>query len=174
MKLFGKYTIASSVIVFICSILLQLEIINVWTTKQNVLLNAKLDDVYSFVLNADYMEKWLPFATHIRAADNRPVGLNKKYFAIFEFPIVGPFKMLFNTVEYEHKYKIILESDSFLKTRFSFAFHNVKSESTKLNLQVTHQRPSLLFQYTIGPIIQLVTYQQVQHSLFKLRLIFPY
>ncbi|XP_067124298.1 uncharacterized protein [Centruroides vittatus] len=163
------------VIVAVMAILYQLEVKqNKWVTSKSILLKSKVDDAFSFITTVDYMRKWFPFASYVKEADDRPLDIGKKYYAIYEIPIWGEYAVVYKVVDYSSKRRIVVESDIFLRPRVEFDFLEVKENETKFTITILNQSLSYLFQYTLGPILYFLNNQKLQNSLFLLRMVLPY
>lgn len=145
-----------------------------WIASQSITLKAKLSDAFRFVTTSDYMSKWFPFVTSVREVDGKDMGIGKKYRAIYQLPVIGEYDMLYRVVEYIPHKMLAVESESCLRPRIEFHFDNVKEDECKMKVQVLFRRRSYLFQYTLGPLLQFLARQQLQRSLFLLRMVFPY
>uniref|UniRef100_A0A090XCW9 Putative secreted protein n=1 Tax=Ixodes ricinus TaxID=34613 RepID=A0A090XCW9_IXORI len=142
-----------------------------WIASQSITLKAKLSDAFRFVTTSDYMSKWFPFVTSVREVDGKDMGIGKKYRATYHLPVLGEYDMLYRVVEYIPHKMLAVESESCLRPRIEFHFDNVKEDECKMKVQVLFRRRSYLFQYTLGPLLQFLARQQLQRSLFLLRMV---
>uniref|UniRef100_A0A2R5LH20 Putative conserved secreted protein n=1 Tax=Ornithodoros turicata TaxID=34597 RepID=A0A2R5LH20_9ACAR len=147
---------------------------NKWVTSKSITLKAKLTDAFSFVTTADYMNKWLPFVSYVREADGKQMGIGKKYRATYEFPILGEYDMMYRVVDYAPRKNVIVESDFFLRPHVEFHFFETKEDECRMEVRLSFRRFSYLYQYSLGPILHFLAGQQLQRSLFLLRMVFPY
>ncbi|XP_063608083.1 uncharacterized protein LOC134782508 [Penaeus indicus] len=145
-----------------------------WEAKQMATIYATPEQMERFLLNPDTVEKWFQWVSIFKAADSRPVGVGKKYQAIYNLPIFGEYVMLMRVIEYKPKRLLILESESLLKPRFSVSLQEDTPKSSRLTFKLRYKRSSALFQWTVGPFLWFLTGQQLQHSLFMLRMMFPF
>lgn len=135
------------VIIAVSAILYQLEVKqNKWVTSKSIHLKSKLDDAFSFITTVDYMRKWFPFATYVKEADDRPLDVGKKYYAIYDIPVWGEYTVVYKVVEYS-KNHIAAESDTFLKPRVEFDFLEVKENECKVTITILSRRLSYLYQF---------------------------
>lgn len=173
-KMVNKWAIAC-IVGTIIAVMYQTEVEkDLWTVSKSVRLNAKLDDAINFVTATDYMSKWFPFASHVREADGRPLGVGKKYHAIYDIPFYGETKALYKIVDYQTLAKAVVESEGLLRPRLEFSFHQLEKDESRMSVSISFRRHSYLFQYVLGPIIYFITNQRLQHSLFVLRSITPF
>lgn len=145
-----------------------------WIASQSITLKAKMTDAFRFVTTSDYMSKWFPFVSTVREADGKDMGIGKKYRATYQLPVLGEYDMLYRVVEYVPYKKLAVESESCLRPRIEFHFDDVKEDECKMKIHVLFRRRSCLFQFTLGPLLQFLAGQQLQRSLFLLRMVFPY
>ncbi|KAK4297678.1 hypothetical protein Pmani_029918 [Petrolisthes manimaculis] len=144
-----------------------------WAAKQQGSLFTSPDMLQRFITNPDQVQKWFPMVSQFKSADSRPFGVGKKYQAIYDLPILGEYVMLLSVVEYKINHIITLESNSFLRPTFTINMVEKAPNNTILTFSMEYKRSSALFQWTLGPLLQFLTRQQMQRSLFQLRLIFP-
>lgn len=158
------------------AILYQVEVDknNNWITSQSITLKASISDSFKFVTTADYMSKWFPFVSSVREGDGKELGIGKEYYATYQLPVIGDFSVPYRIVEFVDQKKVAVESDSFLKPRIQFNFKKISEVECHMEVLVSFQRRSCLFQYTIGPLMHFLTSQQLQRSLFLLRMVLPY
>lgn len=144
-----------------------------WEATQAGSLFASPEMLQRFITNPDQVEKWFQLLSQFKAADSRPFGVGKKYQAIYDVPILGEYVMLLSVVEYRPNHLIVLDSNSFLRPRLSIKIEESGLKSSLLTFSLRYRRSSALFQWTLGPILKFLTKQQMQRSLFQLRLFFP-
>ncbi|KAG7175747.1 hypothetical protein Hamer_G009753 [Homarus americanus] len=145
-----------------------------WEATEFATIYASPDQMERFITNPDSVEKWFRWVSFFKAADSRPLGVGKKYQAIYNVPVFGEYVNLFKLVEYKPNKLVAVESSSFLKPRFTVKMEEGGPKTTRLTLKLKYRRSSALFQWTLGPVLWLVTSQQLQHSLFMLRMMFPF
>lgn len=75
-------------------------------------------------------------------------------------------------VEYVPQRKLVLQSDSLLKPRFTLTLDQPSTEHTKLSLSLVFRRNSALFRCTLGPLLWLLSSQQLRQSLFLVKMLF--
>ncbi|XP_077553096.1 uncharacterized protein LOC144167790 [Haemaphysalis longicornis] len=143
-----------------------------WVTSQAVTLKAGAGDAFRFVTTSEYMSKWLPFVSSVREADGRRMSVGKEYRATYELPLLGERDMMYRVVEYVPQRRIAVESDSWLQPRVEFRLEPGEGQC-RMEVLVSFRRHSYLFQYTLSPVLHFVSNQQLQRSLFLLRMVFP-
>ncbi|KAK7076740.1 hypothetical protein SK128_005365 [Halocaridina rubra] len=144
-----------------------------WEASESASLYASKEQLERFIANPSSVEKWFQWVSLFKAADSRPLGIGKKYQAIYVLPVLGEYVMLFRVMEYKPHELLVLESDSFIRPRFT-VYIEENSKSARLTLKLRYRRISALFQWTVGPMLYFLTSQQLQHSLFMLRMMFPF
>ncbi|XP_045599589.1 uncharacterized protein [Procambarus clarkii] len=145
-----------------------------WEATEHGIIYASPEQMERFLTNPDSVEKWFQWVSLFKAADSRPLGVGKKYQAIYNFPLLGEYVTLVKVVEYKPNSLIILESSSFLKPRFVIKMEESDLKTTRLTFRLKYRRSSALFQWTVGPVLWFLTSQQLTHSLFMLRMMFPF
>jgi len=164
-----------AVLAAVIALLYQLEADpSYWTAYSSVRLDVVPDEVMRFLTNIDQMEKWFSLVSYVRQADFKPVGVSKQYHAIYNIPWIGEYAILFKVVGHETNSKLHLESENLLKPRIEFNIRQSKPKETYLTIRIQYRRNSVLFQYTLSPLLYFVTNQQLHQSLFTLRMLFPY
>ncbi|KAK8787720.1 hypothetical protein V5799_022503 [Amblyomma americanum] len=118
------------------------------------------------------MSKWLPFVSSVREADGKQMSVGKEYRATCELPILGELGMSYRVVEYAPQRRVAVESESWLRPRLELRFEPGDSQC-RMHVLVSFRRRSYLFQYTLSPVLHFVSNQQLQRSLFLLRMVFP-
>ncbi|XP_075535170.1 uncharacterized protein LOC142570704 [Dermacentor variabilis] len=144
-----------------------------WVASQVITLKASTGDAYRFVTSSEYMSKWLPFVSSVLEADGKQMSVGKHYRATYEFPLIGEFHMSYHVVEYVPHRKVAVESESWLRPRLELRFEPSDDAQCRMHVLVSFRRRSYLFQYTLGPVLHFVSNQQLQRSLFLLRMVFP-
>ncbi|RXG70907.1 hypothetical protein Avbf_01529 [Armadillidium vulgare] len=89
-----------------------------------------------FLANADVTSKWFHWLSHFKEADTRPLGVGKKYQAFYNIPLIGEIVMLFRLTDYEPNHLFVLESESFLKPRFTMLLKKTEDGKTLLTLRL--------------------------------------
>lgn len=145
-----------------------------WAATEHAVIYASPEQMERFITNPDSVDKWFNWMSLFKSADSRPMGIGKKYQAIYDVPLLGEYTILLNVVEYKPNHLIVLESSSLLKPRFIIRMDENGSKATRLTFKLRYRRSSALFQWTVGPLLWFLTSQQLQHSLFMLRMMFPF
>ncbi|KAH7977887.1 hypothetical protein HPB49_003859 [Dermacentor silvarum] len=114
-----------------------------WVASQVITLKASAGDAYRFVTTSEYMSKASEFHTS------------------------------YHVVEYVPLRKVAVESESWLRPRLELRFESSGDAQCRMHVLVSFRRRSYLFQYTLGPVLHFVSNQQLQRSLFLLRMVFP-
>lgn len=162
-------------VVAVIAVLCQFEVPqNKWVVSKSIVLQASIEDSFKFVTSADYIDKWFPFLSRLKEADDRPLGNNKKYYAVYNLPLHGEYPMLYRITDYKEGGFIVVEGANMLRPQIEFRFLKLKEKGCKLSITITYRRKSVFFQYTLGPLLYFITSQKLQHSLFLLRMLFPY
>ncbi|KAH6920732.1 hypothetical protein HPB50_028280 [Hyalomma asiaticum] len=137
--------------------------------------------------------KWLPFVSSVFEADGKQMSVGKRYRATYEFPLLGEFDMSYSVVEYQPHRLVAVESDSWLRPRLELRVETSSEAQCRMHVLISFRRRSYLFQkptppqpspsplncrvisvtYTLGPVLHFVSNQQLQRSLFLLRMVFP-
>ncbi|GLH05559.1 hypothetical protein R5R35_005254 [Gryllus longicercus] len=136
------------------------------SVTQSTILNRYHSDLFQFVLHPDTVEMWFLWISHFRSADKRPVGVGKQYQAVYSFPFLGDQVLLFQVKKFVPDTCLVLESESLFRPRFEVESSPVsRGEQTRLTFRISFRRSSLLFQYTMGPILQVLARHYIQNSL---------
>ncbi|XP_049517051.1 uncharacterized protein LOC119441519 [Dermacentor silvarum] len=133
-----------------------------WVASQVITLKASAGDAYRFVTTSEYMSKWLPFVSSVLEADGKQMSVGKQYRATYEFPLLGEFHTSYHVVEYVPLRKVAVESESWLRPRLELRFESSGDAQCRMHVL-----------YTLGPVLHFVSNQQLQRSLFLLRMVFP-
>lgn len=145
-----------------------------WEATEYANIYASPEQMERFITNPDSVEKWFHWVSTFKAADSRPLGVGKKYQAIYNVSLLGEYVTLLKMVEYKANSLIVLESSNFLKPRFVIKMEEGERKTTRLTFRLRYRRSSALFQWTVAPFLWLLTSQQLQYSLFMLRMMFPF
>ncbi|CAL4160253.1 unnamed protein product [Meganyctiphanes norvegica] len=157
------------------AVLYQIEVDpGTWEASERGNIYASAEQIEQFITNPDLVEKWFQWVSIFKAADSRPISAGKKYQAIYKLPFLGEYVMLMRVVEYKHQKTLVLESQSLLRPRFTIQLEESSSNATRLIFKLRWQRTSALFQWSVGPFLCFLTSQQLQHSLFMLKMMFPF
>lgn len=152
----------------------QMEVkIDYWTSTDYTNVQADQDELFRFLTNTDQVGKWFSWVSYIRPADQRPLGINKKYEAVYKLPVIGEYGIMLNTVDYAPRQKIVLESGELLKPRIEIHLKQLRPRETRMTMTIHYRRYSVLFNIFVAPLLSLLTSQQVQLSLFTIRMFFP-
>lgn len=139
------------------------------SVSQTTILNSYHRDLFQFVLHPDTVEIWFLWISRFRSADKRPVGIGKLYQAVYNFPFLGDRILLFQVKKYVPDACLVIESDSLLKPRFEVESNPIRGgEQTKFTIRISFRRSSVLFQYTVGPLLRLLARHYIQNSLIFL------
>ncbi|PSN52226.1 hypothetical protein C0J52_12757 [Blattella germanica] len=161
-----KYHVLGTVIIIAVAILIRMETdTSTFSAVQSAVFHTDHRDLFHFVAHPDTVEMWFNWISHFRSADSKILGVGKLYQAVYSFPLLGDFVMLFRVVEYIPDTRIVLESESLLKPRVEVTSAPVNEEKTKLTFRLTFRRSSTLFQYTLGPFLHMLAQQHFKNSL---------
>lgn len=173
--MFSKGQFMIALIFGLIAVLYQIDTeTEIWEASESASLYASKEQLERFITNPDAVEKWFQWVSLFKAADSRPLGVGKKYQAIYNLPLLGEYMMLFRVVSYKPNELLVLESDALIKPRFVVRMEDGSSKTTRLTFKLRYRRISALFQWTVGPLMYFLTSQQLQHSLFMLRMMFPF
>ncbi|XP_075736363.1 uncharacterized protein LOC142776478 [Rhipicephalus microplus] len=144
-----------------------------WVASQSITLKASGADAFRFVASSEYMSKWLPFVSSVVEADGKQMSIGKRYRATYELPLIGEVDTWYNVVEYQPYGRVAVQSESWLRPRLELRVETTSESQCRMHVLVSFRRKSYLFQYTLGPVLHFVSNQQLQRSLFLLRMVFP-
>ncbi|KAL3191873.1 hypothetical protein MRX96_059381 [Rhipicephalus microplus] len=136
---------------------------------------------------------WLPFVSSVVEADGKQMSIGKRYRATYELPLIGEMGTIinvvldsmntpndrvksdtwYNVVEYQPYGRVAVQSESWLRPRLELRVETTSESQCRMHVLVSFRRKSYLFQYTLGPVLHFVSNQQLQRSLFLLRMVFP-
>ncbi|CAG0899802.1 unnamed protein product [Darwinula stevensoni] len=143
-----------------------------WACSQTGVIDVSPDELFAFLTQPDHVTKWFAWVSHLKAGDSRPIGIGKRYYAIYNIPFYGEYAMMMKVTEWKENRRIALSSDNLFKPRMEVEFESTKLRSTKLTFVLTFTRPSLLFQTVMGPVLYFLSKQQLRHSLLFLQMMF--
>ncbi|XP_068243527.1 uncharacterized protein [Palaemon carinicauda] len=146
----------------------------VWEASESAHIYASREQLERFIGNPDSVEKWFRWVSLFKAADSRPFSIGKKFQALYNVPFLGEYMMLFKVTKYQPNTLMVLETDSLIKPRFTVLMEEGGTKGTRLTFKLRYRRISALFQWTLGPFLYFLTGQQLQHSLFMLKMMFPF
>lgn len=145
-----------------------------WAASEQGSIYASREQLQRFITNPDSVEKWFNLVSLFKAADSRPLGVGKKYQAVYDLPLIGEYSVLLAVVEYKPNSLVVLESASLLRPHFTIQLEDNGPNTTRLTFSMQYRRSSALFQWTLGPVLRFLTSQQLQRSLFMIRMMFPF
>ncbi|KAF2364835.1 hypothetical protein FHG87_004414 [Trinorchestia longiramus] len=158
----------------IIAVLYQVDVATTrWEAEDFGIISAPSLQMWKFLTNSDSVEKWFHWVSHLRSLDSRPLTVGKRYEALYKIPIVGDYALALQIVEYIPQRRIVLQSDSLLKPRFTLEVTPVDESHSKLRFKLMFRRNSALFRCTLGPLLWFLSSQRLRHSLFLVKMLFP-
>ncbi|KAA0203279.1 hypothetical protein HAZT_HAZT001147 [Hyalella azteca] len=169
-----KWSFVFALSLCVTAVLYQVDVVTTrWAAEDYAVIPAPAASMWKFLTNPDTVEKWFHWVSHFRAVDSRPLTVGKRYEALYSIPLLGDYALGLQIVEYVPQRRLVLQSDSLLKPRFSFELGAIDDAHSKLTLKLVFRRNSALFRCTLGPMLWLLSSQRLQHSLFLLKMMFP-
>nr|CAD7611517.1 unnamed protein product [Timema genevievae] len=136
-----------------------------FSAAKSTILTRDHRDLFHFIAHPDTVERWFRWISHFRSGDSRPLGVRKLYQATYTFPLYGDYVMVFQVKEYLPGTRIVLRCESLLKPELEVMSVPVTSDSTQLSFKLTFRRSSILFQYTLAPLLNLLAHHHLENSL---------
>ncbi|XP_055918888.1 uncharacterized protein LOC129950949 [Eupeodes corollae] len=129
--------------------------------------------LYRFVTRPELVDRWMKWLPFFMAADFKPLGVGK-HFMIFS----NDYQYLIKVTDHQAGKFLALESELFLRPRIELHFSEEEEEvdddddgqgsKSKLEIRMSFQRTSVLFQNTIGRLYRKLLKPKLMESLIKL------
>lgn len=128
--------------------------------------NVGQSQLYRFVTMPQLVDRWMQWLPFFMAADSKPLGVGK-HFWIF----ASDYQYLVKVTDHQAGKFLALESELFLRPRIELIFSEPELDggvTSKLEIRMSFQRTSLLFQNTIGRLYRIFFEPKFKMSLEKL------
>ncbi|KAG0715856.1 hypothetical protein GWK47_010993 [Chionoecetes opilio] len=169
----GEAQIVIAVAFGVVSVLYQIDSDpGAWAATEQGSIYASREQLQRFITNPDSVEKWFNLVSLFKAADSRPLGVGKKYQAIYDLPLIGEYTVLLTVVEYKANTLVVLDSTSLLRPHFTIRLEDNGPNTTRLTFSTGDRQ-----HYSsgrLGSVLRFLTGQQLQRSLFMIRMMFPF
>ncbi|XP_058799245.1 uncharacterized protein LOC131668816 isoform X2 [Phymastichus coffea] len=124
--------------------------------------------VFEFATSSHALEKFMPWLTRFKEADNRPVSIRKSYTGWMILPILGEIRFHAKLLDYRPGKLFDLEfSDDLLRQRIIIQTRSYH-DRTLLQTTIHFRRNSLLYHCTIGYILRVYMKYQLEKSMKNL------
>jgi hypothetical protein len=189
--MFGFKVKVLSVVVATIATLAQVDVgPEVFVSHESGLLNNKPEDVFKFLGESVYVPKWFGWVSSFKEADKQAFGLDKKFQASFNFPIVGEVTTLLVVTEFVPGRRVVLEGASGLMPRLEVdvepadaagvrpgvnpaAPDSSSIRGSNLSFKLSFRRSSALFQFSVSPLLSFLAGHQLRRSILMLRMMIP-
>jgi len=144
-----------------------------WEAVDYALIPGDAALIWKFLANVDTTPKWFQWVSAVHQIDARPLSVGKRYETVYKLPLAGEYRQLMEVTSLTPGRAVTLESDAVLKPAVTVTVTPESDGYTRVAFTVRYRRTSALYRVTLGPVMWLLTSQQLQHSLFLLKMMFP-
>merc|ERR1712150_94796 len=129
-------------------------------------------EIFEYVTNSDEFHEWFALVKKVTEYAQDPLKVGKRYRADVRSFLI-PYYINVEISHFISGKSITFKGESIFQPVFNMNVSLAPKRRSKLSLQIYYQRDSLLFQYTVAPVLNFFMQQHFQHSLFSLRWLMP-
>jgi len=174
-------TISATLAIVVSAFVLRIEPSN-FAKDEIAVFTQSESELFDYVTKAEDFHEWFAIVGKVTEYNKGPLKVGKRYRVDFR-SFIMPYYL---NVEIRHLINgksISFKAESIFEPIFNMNVTSAPSvqrseggfpkQRSKLSLQVYYERNSLLFQYTVAPVLNFFMQQHFQHSLFSLRWLLP-
>ncbi|TRY74456.1 hypothetical protein TCAL_12490 [Tigriopus californicus] len=141
--------------------------------EESGVLSRRKGDIFKYITDIKDIPEWFPVFRNVYELDSKVLRVGKRYKGEVKLAQGYSYTMDFEVKELVRGSKVVISSENLFKPVMTAQVSTSKNGKSTLSFSCYYDRPSALFQYTLGPILKFLTMQHMRHSLFVLHWLLP-